>query len=140
MYFFISLMLLCPMVFAQHTEQPTKESVTDLRHQTSLFRVVDLKSKQTFTLERSQSSDHFLKLIKGDEEQSIKLDSRLAKKIDMDFASRFIRCQYELPTVEGACEVTLRLNMKGEDQEICLKDDKKGQEMAAFIEDLKKRF
>lgn len=140
MHFLFFLVLLSPMVLAQHSEQPKKEDTIDHRHQTTLFRVEDVKAGKVFLLERGSSSDHFLKLKKGTDEESIKLDSRLAKKIDMDFASRFIRCQYELPAAEGECDVTLRLNMKGENQDICSKDDKKSQEIAVFMEELQKRF
>ncbi len=70
----------------------------------------------------------------------MKVSAKEAKKLDMDFASKFLKCQYELPPSEEGCKVTLRLSMKGESQDVCRKDEKKAQEINPFLKDLTKRF
>lgn len=126
--------------FAQSPEQPVKENDQDLRSNLTIFRIEDVKNDKVYILNRTTLLDHYLKYIKGDEEELRKVDSRDAKKLDSDFASKFIRIQYEIPAVEGKCKVTLRLMMKGEEQEICEKDEKKSQEVATFVQELAQRF
>ena len=127
--------------YAQHSEQPQKESTTDLRNQSVLFSIEDAASRRTFWLERTQSMDYFLRMKDATGEDTIKkIDSGSAKKLDMDFASRFLKCQYEIEEVKGECKVTLRLSMKGETQDLCGKDDKKTQEMTSFLTSLSKQF
>lgn len=128
------------LAHAQHSDQPQKESDTDLRSQTVLFSVEEVSSGRVITLERTAGLDNYLRLTKGKDESIKKVDSREAKKMDLDFAKHFLKCQYELPTAEGKCDVMLRLNLKGEDQEICKKDEKKTQEFADFIQNLNQRF
>ena len=85
--------------------------------------------------------DYFLRVKEsGSDEEIKKIDSGSAKKLDMDFASRFLKCQYEIEEVKGDCKVTLRLSMKGETQDLCGKDDKKTQEMTPFLKNLSKQF
>ncbi len=127
-------------VFAQSPEQPAKENTTDLRNYLLIFRIEDVKSGKVYQLDRTAVAEHYLRLIDGKEEELRKVDSKDAKKLDMDFASKFIRIQYEIAAIEGKCSVTLRLHMKGEEQDICEKDEKKSQEVATFITDLAKRF
>ena len=137
--FFIILSL--SSAFAQHSEQPTKESTSDLRNQSILFSIEDVPNKKTFWLERTQSMDYFLRVKEsGSDEEIKKIDSGSAKKLDMDFASRFLKCQYEIEEVKGDCKVTLRLSMKGETQDLCGKDDKKTQEIDPFLKNLSKQF
>ena len=128
------------LAFAQYSEQPVKESTEDLRHNHLLFSLEESEEKESYTLERTPALSHYLRRQKADEVQITKVDSADAQKLDMDFARHFLKIQYEIPSTEGDCKVTLRLNMKGEKQEICEKDDKKTQEMASFIQELKKRF
>ena len=131
----------CQLAYAQHSEQPQKESTSDLRNQSVLFSIEDTSSKKTFWLERTQSMDYFLRMKEGGSEDTIKkIDSSSAKKLDMDFASRFLKCQYEIEEVKGDCKVTLRLSMKGETQDLCGKDDKKTQEIIPFLTNLSKQF
>lgn len=127
-------------VMAQYSEQPLKESSSDLRSQTVLFSLAIPQEKKIYLLERTSSGDYFLRLKHKEDEKIKKISGRDALRVDRDFASRFLRCQYEIPSKEGSCAVTLRLNMKGEEQDICEKDDKKGQEMAGLIDELAKRF
>lgn len=127
-------------VLAQHSEQPQKENTDDLRTSTVLFSIEDVKEKRLYWLERTPALDHFLRMKKGTKEVLMKADSRDAKKLDMNFAAGFLRCQYELPSVEGKCDVLYKLNMKGEEQEICAKDEKKSQEMRPILQELSKRF
>jgi hypothetical protein len=138
--FVILVLLASAFSWAQHSDQPQKESAHDLRTQSILFSVEQVDSKKTFWLERSVNEDYFIRMKNVGEESIQKIDSRQAKKIDMDFASRFLKCQYELPAVEGECKVTLRLSMKGETQDICQKDEKKSQEIMVVVQDLVKRF
>lgn len=134
-------LLLTQLAYAQHSEQPQKESTSDLRNQSVLFSIEDSSSKKTFWLERTQNMDYFLRMKESGGEDTIKkIDSKIAQKMDMDFASRFLKCQYEIESIAGDCKVTLRLMMKGESQEVCGKDEKKAQEMSPFVQDLGKRF
>jgi hypothetical protein len=132
--------LLSLTVFAQSPEQPAKENTLDLRNYLLIFRIEDVKSGKIYQLDRTSISEHYLRLINGKDEELRKVDSKEAKKLDQDFAAKFIRIQYEIASPEGKCDVTLRLHMKGEDQDICEKDEKKSQEVASFVSDLAKRF
>lgn len=125
---------------AQHPEQPMAESNSDLRGNLVLFSVEMPKDKKFIVLERSAGQDYFLRLKVKGKEKIQKVAGREAQRLDRDFSSRFLRCQYEIPSAAGECEVTLRLSMKGEGQEICQKDDLKTQEMAALLAELSKRF
>ena len=126
--------------FAQYSEQPLKESSSDLRSQTVLFSIEIADAKKTYLLERTSGQDYFLRFKNKKEETIKKIAGREATALDREFASKFLKAQYEIPTKEGSCEVTLRLNMKGEGQDVCEKDDKKSQEFGPFIEHLSKRF
>lgn len=133
--FFISL-----SGFAQHAAQPEKENTADLRSSLTIFSIEDTDKDRIFWLERTANLDYFLRLKDDDREEIRKVDSREAKKLDMDFASRFLKIQYEIEPVAGNCEVTLRLSLKGETQEVCKKDDKKTQEIIPFLDAIRKRF
>jgi hypothetical protein len=136
----IFLLFLALGVFAQHSEQPLQESSNDLRSGLILFSIEDTEVSKTYMLERTSNQDHFLRFQSAQNEEIIqKIDSREAKKLDMNFSSRFLRCQYEHPSVSGECRVTHKLQMKGERQEICEKDDKKSQEIKEFLTHLAQR-
>lgn len=139
-FIFAVYLVLSPLVMAQHSDQPVQESANDLRSQTILFSLEIPDDNKTYLLERTANQDYFLRLKYRGKESIKKVAGREAVRMDRDFSSRFLRCQYEIPIKEGECEVTLRLRMKGEEQEICEKDDKKSQEMASFITELAKRF
>lgn len=129
------------MSYAQYSEQPAKESVSDLRSSVVMFSIEDVKEDKLFWLERTANLDYFLRMKDEDNEETIrKVDSRDAKKLDLDFASRFLRSQYEIEAAAGECQITLRLMLKGDAQEICRKDDKKNQEFVPFLQLLSKRF
>jgi len=140
MRFAILLFLVSFTSFAQHASQPVKESSADLRSGIIMFSIEDTEEDSVYWLERTANLDYFLRMKEGDDEKIRKVDTRDAKKVDMDFASRFLKCQYELPPSPKDCKVTLRLSMKGETQDICKKDDKKAQEMMPFLKALMKRF
>lgn len=133
-------LLFSGFVFAQYSEQPAKESTEDLRHSHLIFSLEESQRNESFALERTPALSHYLRHQKDDQVEITKVDSADAQNLDMNFARHFLKIQYEIPSVDGECKVTLRLNMKGEKQEICEKDDKKAQEMASFLKDLKKRF
>lgn len=137
---FLLFCLLISSAIAQHSEQPAKEDSTDLRDQMVVFSIEEVGKDKKWYLERSPSFTNVLRKIDDEKETVRKIDGRVAQLLDRDFASRFLKCQYELPSVEGDCKVTLRLTMKGETQDICEKDDKKSQEIRLFVEDLNKRF
>jgi hypothetical protein len=126
--------------FAMYSEQPAKESTTDLRSQIVLFSVESTNDHKTYLLERTAGDNYFLRMRLKNEEIIRKIAGRDATRLDRDFANRFLRCQYEIPDKEGVCEVTLRLTMKGETQDICAKDDKKAQAIMSFTDELAKRF
>lgn len=132
--------ILIHSAMAQHSDQPVKEDSTDLREEVVLFSIEEVGKETTWILERSPSFTNVIRKTEKDKEVVRKIDGRVAQKLDRDFASRFLKCQYEIPNAEGQCKVTLRLTMKGETQDICNKDDRKSQEINAFVEDLNKRF
>lgn len=141
MPFLILLSLLSLEVFAQHSQQPVKEDNADLRNTSVLFTLEDLKAERLYWLERTANLDHFLRLKDERNQETLrKVDGRVAKRLDMDFASRFLRSHYEHPTQEGKCELLYRLSMKGESQDICGKDEKKSQEFDAFVKELNKHY
>lgn len=138
---FILFFLLVTSVHAQHSSQPQKESTSDLRSGLVMFEIEDLDDERTLWLERTANLDYFLRMKEEDEDERIqKITTKDAKKLDMEFASKFLKIQYELPPSPEGCEVTLRLNMKGEGQKVCEKEDKKTQEIRPIIKDLIKRF
>lgn len=140
MPFLFCLLMIVSVAFAQHSSQPQKESVSDLRAGLEMFRIVNIKEGSEVWLERTSNMDYFLRIKNEDEEKIQKITTKDAKKLDMDFASKFLKCQYELPASPEGCKVTLRLSMKGEGQDVCEKDDQKSQEFAPFLEELIKRF
>lgn len=140
MRFFLFLCLLSLSTYAQHSSQPEKESSNDLRFGTVMFSLQDLEEEATYWLERTPSEDYFLRMKEDKEEKLQKLSSKDAKKLDQEFAAKFLKCAYELPPSPEGCKASLRLLMKGEEQDICGKDDKKTQEFTSFTKDLRKRF
>lgn len=126
--------------FAQHSDQPVKESVEDLRSSMVMFSVEDVNDDKIYWLERTAGEDFFLRKKEGKDETLRKISSRDAKAMDMDFASRFLKIQYEIQPAVGKCEVTLRLTLKGDTQDLCKKDDKKAQEIKPFLDGVIKRF
>jgi hypothetical protein len=139
MRFFFLIFILSLPVFSQ-TQQPEKESKDDLRAGLIMFSIEDLGEDKLYWLERTTGQDYFLRMKEDDEEKIIKISSKDAKKLDMDFATKFLKLMYELsPSPEG-CKVTLRLTMKGESQDMCGKDERKAQEMIPFMKEVAKRF
>ena len=136
-FFFLILSL---STFAQHASQPVKESSADLRSGIVMFSIEDVSEEKVYCLERTPNLDYFLRMKEEEDEEIRKVDTRDARKLEMDFASRFLKCQYELPPSPEECKVTLRLSMKGEQQKICKKEDKKTQEIVPFYKELAKRF
>lgn len=141
MPFLFFLLISFSIGFAQYSDQPQKESVSDLRSGIEIFRINNLTDETEVWLERTPNLDYFLRMKKdGDEEMISKMTSKEAKKLDMEFASKFLKCQYELPPSPENCKVTLKLTLKGEKQDVCGKDEKKSQEIAPFLKELQKRF
>lgn len=138
---FILFFLIVTSAYAQHSSQPQKESTSDLRTGLLMFSIEDTEDELTVWLERTPNLDYFLRMKEEDEDEKIqKITTKDAKKLDMDFASKFLKLQYELPPSPEGCKITLRLNMKGERQNVCGKEDKKTQEIGPVIKDLVKRF
>lgn len=138
---FILFFLIVTSAYAQYSSQPEKESSSDLRTGLLVFAIEDVEDEKKVWLERTPNLDYFLRMKEEDEEEKIqKITTRDAKKLDMEFASKFLKLQYELPPSPKGCEVTLRLNMKGESQDVCRKEDKKTQEIVPIVKDLVKRF
>lgn len=141
MRFLLLLLVLSIPAFAQHSSQPEKESSDDLRTGLTMFSIDDLDEETKYWLERTPNLDYLLRMKEDDEDEKlVKLSTRDAKKLDMEFASKFLKCMYELPPSPEGCKVTLRLSMKGEPQDICGKDEKKAQEIESFVKGLAKRF
>jgi hypothetical protein len=123
--------------FAQYPGQPEKESSTDLRSRVQLFRLEILKDETYYQLERSSNEEYFL----IGQVKSIKTLKKVARseaiKLDHLFSTQFLKSEFEILSKEGHCDVTLRLTMKGQAQEICKKDDEKAQVFSQIISDLK---
>lgn len=141
MPFLLFLLTSLGVCLAQYSDQPMKESSSDLRAGLEIFRIIDVPEETEVWLEKTPNLDYFLRMKNDDDEEKIqKITSKEAKKLDMEFASRFLKCQYELPPSPENCKVTLKLTLKGEKQDVCGKDEKKSQEIAPFLKDLQKRF
>lgn len=134
------IMAFTSVSYGQYSEQPAKESSSDLRSQMVLFSVEIPKEKKTYLLERSANESYFLRMIEGDKVTMRKIASREATKLDREYASRFLKCMYEIPSETGDCQVTLRLQMKGDEQDICEKDDRKHQEFSVLLSKISKFF
>ncbi len=139
MRFLFLIFILSLPVFSQ-TQQPEKESKDDLRAGLTMFSIEDIGEDTTYWLERTTGQDYFLRMKEDDDEKIMKISSKDAKKLDMDFASKFLKLMYELPPSPEGCKVTLRLTMKGENLDVCGKDEKKAQEMVPFMKEVAKRF
>lgn len=139
MRFLFLIFILTLPAFSQ-TQQPEKESKDDLRAGLVMFSIEDIGEDTTYWLERTTGQDYFLRMKEDDDEKIMKISSKDAKKLDMEFASKFLKLMYELPPSPEGCKVTLRLTMKGENQDMCGKDEKKAQEMLPFMKDVAKRF
>ena len=129
--------------FAQHSEQPQKENNMDVRNSIVLFSIEDKDDEKTFSLERSVEFDHYLKIFDEDDKEikSIKkLDSKMANKLEVDFASHFLKIQYEMALVDGKCELVFKLNLKSDKIDICEKDEKKVETITPFLKSLKQQF
>ena len=61
-FFILLLGTLSTFAAAQYSEQPLKESTSDLRSQTVLFSIEIPDDKKTYVLERTASEDFFLRL------------------------------------------------------------------------------
>lgn len=136
MHWFFSLVLFSTIVWGQHSEQPSAEETTDLRKQTIIFSLE--KSDSIIWLERTASLDYFLRNKEGDSLKLQKIDSRSAKAMEMDFASKFIKYQFEV-TPEH-CDIVLKISLQGEEQNVCKKDDKKAREFLSAFSELLKKF
>ncbi len=137
----VALLFAVSSACAQHSSQPAKESAADLRVGVEVFRIEEPASSTTVWLERTAGLDYFLVRKTGeDDEKILKVSSVEARRLEQEFAAKFLRCQYELPTSAGDCRPALRLFLKGDPQEICGKDEGKTQELAPFIKSLTQRF
>lgn len=139
-FLLLLLGLLPTFALAQYSEQPLKESTSDLRSQTVLFSIEIPDDKKTYLLERTASEDFFLRLKHKGTDTIRKVAGREATRLDREFASKFLKSQYEIASKEGKCEVSIRLVMKGEGQEICEKDEEKSREFEPFVNGLSKLF
>jgi hypothetical protein len=138
--FIFFLLLFTFSTKAQDNIQPSKTNLVENGSVFLMFQIEDVQSGQSIWLERSKNFYYLLKLKTKSDEKTQKISSLEAKKLDFEFASRFFKCQYELPSSEEDCEVTLRLNLKGETQEICNKDERKTQEITLYLKNLEKHF
>jgi hypothetical protein len=141
LFIFLVLFSSAPSLWGQHSEQPAKESSTDLRNQTILFSIELVSAGKTYLLERSLNMDYSLRLkTKGNQDAVLKISGKEGQRLDREFAARFLRVQYEIAQEPGKCHLTHRLALKDERQEICAKDEKKSQEFALLLAELGGRF
>ena len=123
------------------TDQPVAEPASDLRGRFVMFSVDVLEGERTFALEKTVNGEYFLKQKYNKAMQLVKIAGREAVKLDRAFSTHFLSCQFEIPEVSGDCKVTLRLNLRGESQDICLKDEQKTRKIMSFLDaELMNRF
>lgn len=144
-YPFLTLLLLLTtgtsQSFAFTTDQPLAEPNLDLRSQQSILSVELVESERAFSLDKTVNGDYFLRQTFQHEDRLIKIAGREASRIDRIFSKHFLSCQFEIPAIEGECKVTLRLKLRSDTQEICLKDEQKTQKINSFIDaELRPRF
>lgn len=136
-----SFILVSTFAFGQSTSQPEKESNSDLRSGLIVFAVEDKNEETTTWLERSSNLDYFLKQSKEEEITKIqKITTKVALELDKKFSAAFLKIQYELPASPEECKASLHLVMKGDVQKICPKEEKKTQEIEAFLKDVQTKF
>ena len=140
MNFFWVIFFFSWSVIAQSTFQPLKETSDDLKSGFTMFSIEVLTDSKTYQLERSPNLDYFLKMKVKSKEGMVKVSAKEAKKLDMIFASKFLKCQYELPPSIQGCKVTLRLMLKGDEIDVCEKEDRKTQEIKPFLKELEEKF
>lgn len=138
--FFLLLISFASYAMAQSPSQPEKESVDDLRTGLIMFSIDNENEGSRVWLERTSSDDYFLRMKEGKQEKILKLSSKEAKQIDMEFASKFLKSMYELPATPEKCKKAFHLVMKGEGQNICKEEELKTQEFKPFDLALRKRF
>ncbi len=135
-----ALLIAASSACAQHASQPEKESAADVRVGVEVFRIEEVEPVKTVWLERTAGLDYFLVSKVGEGEEKIqKISSPEARRLEQEFAAKFLRCQYELPASETDCKPMLRLVLKGDPQDICGKDEKKAQEIVPFLKALTQR-
>src|SRR5690606_3914879 len=138
--FSLLILALAFSAMAQSPAQPEKESVDDLRTGLVMFSIDNANEGSRVWLERTSSDDYFLRMREGKKEKILKLSSREAKRIDMEFASKFLKSMYELPAAPEKCKKAFHLVMKGENQEICKEEELKTHEFIHFDLALRNRF
>jgi hypothetical protein len=116
------------------TDQPVAEPASDLRGRFVMFSVEFFEGERTFALEKTVNGEYFLKQKNNKGMQLVKIAGREAVKLDRTFSTHFLSCQFEIPEVSGDCKVTLRLNLRGESQDICLKDEQKTRKIMSFLD------
>lgn len=128
------------MLYAQHAEQPQPVDTDDARASIIVFELRDLRDNKSFSLERSPYHDHFIRLKQPKNEKLQKADSKLAKNLDAQFSTLYLKAMYEMESKKGKCQESYRLFLRGDEQIICKKDDQKAQVIKSFIQLLEKQF
>ncbi len=136
-FVFLIISIILNFSYAQYPGQPEKESSTDLRSRFQLFRLEIVQDQIYYQLERSSNEEYFLTTQTNKQKSLTKITRVHAIKLDQLFSSEFLKAEFEILAKEGPCEVTLRLTMKGQEQQICKKDDEKAQAFGQIISDLK---
>jgi|SRR5690606_32943313 len=138
---YLFLLMITTTVLAQHhAEQPVAEDTEDARASFVVFELRDTQNKKVFTLERSPYFDHFIRYTFKKGEKLQKADSKLAKSLDGQFSSLYLKTLYEIENKEGRCKEAYELILRGEEQKICQKDEQKTRLIKSFIELLEKQF
>jgi hypothetical protein len=135
------ILLMTSTSFAENPQQPEKENSSDLRTGIVMFKIESVEDKKIVWLERTHGLDYVIRMKTNENQEKIqKVTGQEAKRLDKEFATSFLKCQYELPASPSKCEVTLRLMMKGEEQNVCDKEDQKTQEIVPMLRRLEKHF
>ncbi len=135
----IIILLAVTTAYAQHSEQPTAESNTDLRGSLELFSIQN-PDGEMIVLERTSNFEYFIAGGEKGPETKTKIDAKAAETLDRSFVSIFIKSMYELATYEGKCEKSWNLKMKGDVQKVCKEDDKRHQLLVEFLDPLRKKY
>src|SRR5690554_3366324 len=101
---YLFLLIFATSVFAQHAEQPLPEDTEDARTNVVVFELKDTEDKKVFTLERTPYYDHFLRYKYKKKEKLQKADSKLAKSLDGQFSSLYLKTMYEMEEKKGRCK------------------------------------
>jgi hypothetical protein len=124
----MTIILLIFQFLALAEAPPQKENNLDLREDKTLFSLHDAKNNSLRNLKIGGSE---YKLTIGSEER--KTEQTFAVEIDKEFASLFLRLQYEVDSPLKVCDKNYQLVLRNEILKICEKDEQRTRLIAEFL-------